>query len=125
MNPPRYTFEATFPDGSPRRYVGLYRPPFDEWFARPGNPSPLWYHVSAARDRWMTGEADRPLYAVEADEETVGVDQARIQSLLFLGDRLAAELAYHRISPHDEEVCEAGAILDAWKRSTANLERSS
>lgn len=71
----RYTFEATFEDGSPRRYVGMYRPPCPTLnggeaalvaILQTGlaiNIRPEELHA-----RWLDGVLDRPLYAVEEDE---------------------------------------------------------
>lgn len=58
----RYTFEAHRPDGSPRRYVGLWRPPFDMV-----PPEYVPTYLAQQRDEWMRGAYDRPLY--EEDDE--------------------------------------------------------
>lgn len=63
----RFTFEPTFADGTPRRYVGLYRPTYEMAAAddrmkgyRSSGPSFF--------DEWYKGHFDRPLYVVEDGE---------------------------------------------------------
>ncbi len=59
-----YTFEAYRPDGTPRRYVGLWRPPFDQ------APVPAYVptYLTQPFELWMRGEYDRPLYELEEGE---------------------------------------------------------
>lgn len=38
--------------------------------------------------------------------------------LVAIGDRLAAELEHHGLSPHNDDECEAGAAMYDWHRLT-------
>jgi len=55
------SFDATNADGTPRKFAGMWRPPFEEWLPK-ARPFAGWYHVPEARDAWLRGEGDRPLY---------------------------------------------------------------
>lgn len=65
----RFTFESTFPDGSPRRFVGMHRPPpfpFTCYVMLEGG------HIVRSAEElssiYASGRFDRPLYAIEDDE---------------------------------------------------------
>lgn len=69
MADPHFTFEPRFPDGSPRRLAGTWRPPWLDVIALPRTSTN--YPVAYNADRpemWMKGEFDHPLYYVEGDE---------------------------------------------------------
>ncbi len=67
------SFEPYEPDGSPRRFVGLFRPPFeslshsDREALRPAFAYSL--PMNYERDRWLAGDLDRPLYREAGDDE--------------------------------------------------------
>lgn len=73
-----FTFESKFPDGSPRRHAGSWRPTLEEaetimdelpWEATihtmHSNEAPSFLHLN-----WQRGMLDRPLYHVEEWERT-------------------------------------------------------
>ena len=65
----RFTFEAKFPDGSPRRFAGTHRPTFDSIRLNSRTPdgTPVLYFQSHA-EVWREGRFDVPLYHLEEDE---------------------------------------------------------
>ena len=73
MNAPRpraarFTFEPYFPHhGGPRRFVGMWRPPWDEAFPLLVQNMISWVPAEV-QQRYLLGETDRPLYALEGDE---------------------------------------------------------
>jgi hypothetical protein len=64
----RFTFDSTFPDGSPRRSAGMNRPAYDYHALAPRYP----FFGSIYPDRvfayWQRGGFDLPIYHVEDDE---------------------------------------------------------
>ena len=60
----RYTFEAVTEDGSPRRYAGMWRPPWPDVFYERHGPDGKKISMSSAvtRSGWERGEFDRPIY---------------------------------------------------------------
>lgn len=70
---PRYTFDAYYPDGSPRRYVGQWRPPRDDAERIAGYRTALGCYIPTYRvaefEAWYaTGRFDRALYAGDEAE---------------------------------------------------------
>lgn len=61
MTDMRASFFAYNADGSPRVYIGMFRPPFEEWVTETA-PYALGYHMPALRERWLHGAGDKPLY---------------------------------------------------------------
>lgn len=59
-----YTFEPLKDDGSPRKYVGLWKPPLEEclesWH--------LSYHIPQVRNAWVAGSFDKALYEDDAEQ---------------------------------------------------------
>ena len=59
----RYSFEATEPDGSPRKFIGMHRPqpPFGVGYVKCSCGSILSV-VPAVHSHWQMGHFDQPLY---------------------------------------------------------------
>lgn len=69
----RYTSEPTFPDGSPRLYAGMHRPPFvPSQLLEIGKERKMQFVYAPAdfniRPIWLDGAFDYPLYHMEDDE---------------------------------------------------------
>ena len=64
----KFTFEARCEDGSPRKFAGMWKPPFSEidfpeYLRKTMRPS---YQVDDPMKVWISGAFDKPLY--EDDE---------------------------------------------------------
>jgi hypothetical protein len=73
---PLFTFEAVFPDGSPRRWAGTWRPPHED-AERLYDETPHEQlitsmkhgdYASFADKNWHHGTFDRPIYFIEESE---------------------------------------------------------
>ena len=68
-----YTTSPEFPDGSPRRYAGFHRPPFDYQALLKQRQDEGWVFFqmseSGFKRDWDSGEFDTPLYWLEPEEQ--------------------------------------------------------
>lgn len=81
------SFDAYEPDGSPRVFAGVFRPPFDEisedeWhrFAEIG---PM-YAVDHRQRAWSQGKLDRPLYEASSSQTAIREAPRTVASKLVL-----------------------------------------
>jgi hypothetical protein len=70
-----YTTDPHFPDGSPRRYAGFHRPPFDyaalkKQMEDDGWQFSAWTNSSDFKRDWENGDFDTPLYWLEPVEQS-------------------------------------------------------
>ena len=68
----KYTFEAYKEDGSPRKFAGTFRPPYEEVFEMLKNNGNLMFYTTSQymidfTKQWNGGQFDKPLYEDEDD----------------------------------------------------------
>jgi len=66
----KLSFEPTECDGSPREFVGMHRPTFqDFWHNAQADPGAYQFgagvYPNRARESWLRGDGDRPLYRAQ------------------------------------------------------------
>jgi hypothetical protein len=70
--PPRLSFHPYEPDGSPRVFVGMFRPPYEslteEELQRLLPLGILMVKEGYQRERWLAGRLYRPLYAAHGED---------------------------------------------------------
>ena len=70
MSAPRFTFDATFSDGSPRRLAGTWRPPWSDIRnadVRTSTGEHVFYNDNRG-EMWREGQFDHPIYHLEEGE---------------------------------------------------------